>query len=462
MKNVKSEWSPGTNNWVIGTEFLSGDAAPPADGVNFIGTDFVSSNGTLTAGSADWQVDLITGDYTSPVSEVSDYPDMGPPPTWTADPLQQETEYRARVKYRSTTGEESPWSNDATFKTAGAPILKADPGDLQRITGGTTTFTKLTCPVKIVNFGSSNNAVKAVGIDGKLYGSAGTAGVLNLKSAAPTNIGAIAVGYNNYDTNLNYMGYLFEDQTVEYHVTPLSISPNPSGETFTKIGTFGCVTSVVYAISTSDEVWVAGEAGKIVGGTSILANQWIKLNVTLPGGRKIKETCGAGGGNYDAPNILLLADDGTLWSVRDNAGMVPGIPQGTPTSPAQVSAGTTFTHINTASENYSTGGSVSAIDTDGNLWYAATVAGSFNGVAYSWQKVPGQEGLWEEPICGSYTAPNSRPLMGLRKDGYYWSNTVGTLNFFKVNGQTSPTSSSGTGRNAQNYSGAILWAITPD
>ena len=450
----KGPWGPvNDGHYVIGP----GVSAPYS--FKITSSDFESDpTGTLTHGSTDWEItDINDTGYANIID--SSYNDSVNLKEWEPNNVKGEKEYRTRVRYQASTGEYSQWSDSVLFETEEEPVLKADPGLLNRITGGTTSFFEVTGPLKIINFATSYNSVKAVGIDGKLYGCAATAGVLNQKSAAPDNIGAIAVGYDNTDANLNYMCYLFDDQTIQWNVTS-SVSPSPPGETFRKIGTFGCVTNCVYAISTSDEVWVAGIGGKSIAGTGIIDGQWVKLNVTMPGGRKIKEICGSGAGNYDAPNILLLADDGTLWNVYTGGGQCPGLPTGTAAAPAQVSAGTTFTHINTAGGNYGAYGAISATDTDGNLWYAATAVASFDGTAYSWKKVPGQEGLWEEPVFGAYNT--GTPLMGLRKDGYYWSNIIGTLNFFKVDGQTTPTTSSGTGRAAQNYYGAILWGILPD
>ena len=48
-----------------------------------------------------------------------------PQPKWTSGELEDETEYRARTKYYAASGEESPWSDDVTFKT-GKWILRLE------------------------------------------------------------------------------------------------------------------------------------------------------------------------------------------------------------------------------------------------------------------------------------------------------------------------------------------------
>ena len=51
--------------------------APDPSGVNFVGSTFVSSDGSLDAGSADWQVTTLADtSYSSIVSEVEKHPDM--------------------------------------------------------------------------------------------------------------------------------------------------------------------------------------------------------------------------------------------------------------------------------------------------------------------------------------------------------------------------------------------------
>ena len=114
------DWSANTGNWAVGPVKTLSDTAPDPSGVPFLGSDFASSDGSLVAGSADWQVTTLadTG-YSSIVSEVEKHPDMTDPrPKWTSGALEGETEYRARTKYYAASGEESPWSDDVTFKTA--------------------------------------------------------------------------------------------------------------------------------------------------------------------------------------------------------------------------------------------------------------------------------------------------------------------------------------------------------
>ena len=119
-------WAPGQT--VVGPEVSDPNAVDPS-GVNFVGSPFASSDGSLTEGSADWQVTTLADTtYSSIVSEVEKHPDMtDPQPKWTSGELEDETEYRARTKYYAASGEESPWSDDVTFKTASDTIVVAKP-----------------------------------------------------------------------------------------------------------------------------------------------------------------------------------------------------------------------------------------------------------------------------------------------------------------------------------------------
>ena len=129
ISGITGTFVANAGKYVIGPEVLSGDAAVDPSGVNFLGSTFASSDGSLVAGSADWQVTTLadTG-YSSIVSQVSQHPDMtDPQPKWTSGELEDETEYRARTKYYAASGEESPWSEDVTFKTASDTIVVAKP-----------------------------------------------------------------------------------------------------------------------------------------------------------------------------------------------------------------------------------------------------------------------------------------------------------------------------------------------
>jgi hypothetical protein len=256
--------------------------------------------------------------------------------------------------------------------------------------------------------------------------------------------------------------YLKNDGTLVVQERGGISVPAPAGKQFKKIGTFGCVTEVFWAIATDNTVWVSGPSK--VGSQTTVTTQFDLLTVVLPGGRHIVGLAGAGGGSYDAPNILILADDGTLWCVCSSpSGLIPGLPTTgtTNAAPAQVSPGVTFTAVTTAGGNYSAYGAAAAIDSLGNLWYGATTASSnVTGGPRSWDVVPGTTGQWVEPVFGSYSA--NTPLMGLHKDGYiYVSPQGGALAFTRPTGQTVPTSGLGTARVAQNFSGAILGCILP-
>ena len=169
MAFVTGTWAAG--NTIIGSPVLNSEAGPDPSGVNFVGSTFASSDGTLTAGSADWQVTTLADTtYSSPVSSVDKHPEMGPPPTWNSGELEGETEYRARTKYYAASGEESPWSDDVTFKTANpAPLKTSDPGDLYFVDVTTKAITKAKLPEKVINYATDSFSTVAVGLSGKVY-----------------------------------------------------------------------------------------------------------------------------------------------------------------------------------------------------------------------------------------------------------------------------------------------------
>ena len=182
LKTTTGAWSTGRR--VLGVPQAGPGTAPDPSGVNFVGSTFASSDGSLTAGSADWQVTTLadTG-YSSIVSEVEKHPDMtDPQPKWTSGALEGETEYRARTKYYAATGEESAWSDDVTFKTKGGGnegYRSATPGhvyNLKKSGGFAVVGDKISIPgdVKIVAVAngkgpSVNYLAIYLGVDGFAY-----------------------------------------------------------------------------------------------------------------------------------------------------------------------------------------------------------------------------------------------------------------------------------------------------
>ena len=164
-------WIVNAGKFVIGKEYPSGDAAPDPDDVNFIGTNFVGTEATMTHASSDWQVaEFADTTYSSPTSEVTDDPAGSPPPSWTSGALEGDTKYRARVRYKSTSGVVSEWSDDRTFVTEKAGSdLAVKPGPLWA-TGSTAgkPGSLKTNPVKMVSVAWGELGV-ALGLDGKLY-----------------------------------------------------------------------------------------------------------------------------------------------------------------------------------------------------------------------------------------------------------------------------------------------------
>ena len=172
ISGTTGAWSPSTNNYVVGPEVTDPNAPDPS-GVNFLGSTFASSDGSLDPGSADWQVTTLadTG-YSSIVSEVEKHPDMtDPQPKWISGALEGETEYRARTKYYAASGEESPWSDDITFKTGiGTKDTQTTPGAIYVVgPNNLTPVRKAKDDILFVSTCSNNSRFYGIGIDGAIY-----------------------------------------------------------------------------------------------------------------------------------------------------------------------------------------------------------------------------------------------------------------------------------------------------
>ena len=139
------------------------------------------------------------------MSEVEKHPDMtDPQPKWTSGALEVETEYRARTKYYAASGEESPWSEDVTFKTdRKETTVKSTPGDVFLFNNPTTELIPVTTSpaTKLINLCTSSD-IHAVGSDGQHYSadtdfnSTVTMTVAGIQPF-PLNLQDISFGYNN-------------------------------------------------------------------------------------------------------------------------------------------------------------------------------------------------------------------------------------------------------------------------
>ena len=90
---------------ITGVDEITGDTAV------LHGSPFVDPDAGDTHKESQWQVDLVTGDFSNPV--VDSGPRTGALTSFTARGLAGETTYKARVRYRDQDNAWSPWSDPA-------------------------------------------------------------------------------------------------------------------------------------------------------------------------------------------------------------------------------------------------------------------------------------------------------------------------------------------------------------
>ena len=298
--------------------------------MNFVGSDFASSDGSLVAGSADWQVTLKTDTtYSSIVSEVEKHPDMTDPrPKWTSGALEAEKEYRARTKYYAASGEESPWSDDVTFKTAAdneSGDIIATPGHLCVYNQGAAPNNDFIIPELIINWSCSlNHAV--VGESGAIYYGpdvSATSGTFTLAPEWTTRLnGAKAIDvFQAYSKAFNDKGMLvLADNGKVYSVRHSGIVPGQDDLFFKRMIKLGGVTDVVLLETDDNQIygWAANNAP--FGNTFVhyVGNQQItdltlnKIDFGLPAGESLKVVAGASG-SYSPQYILWLSESGKIY-----------------------------------------------------------------------------------------------------------------------------------------------------
>lgn len=408
-----------------------------------------------THASSDWQVTLAT-DTTFATPVVQSMADATHKVSWNGGPLQASIDYIVRVRHNGTGGISSAWSAVVAFKTKKSFIASASPGDVW-ITKNGAAMTKLTAPVKIINLASDAASYYGVGVDGKVYkcDAAGST-TFTMDPDSPADVVQTAV-----DTNGQRKLYLKSDSTVASVGGKGSVAITlPPGFKAGKIGTLGCTTQLLYAVALDGSVYAGGLVGKLGDFSCDASFQLVPL--VLPGGRAVKEICGTGGGNYDAPNIAILATDGTLWSVTSDVSIaVDGFKtSSTMAAPRQVAAGTFFSSISTTGGNYQTYGSISADEVNGDIWYGATLAANnASGAARTFSKVA-DGSKWRESWYGPFAANNA--VAGLKQDGYiYVSPAASGLSFVKVANQPKPLTTVGNIRSVMNLAGDTIAVIYP-
>ena len=426
LKETNGDWSANTGNWVIGPVKTLSDTAPDPSGVNFVGSNFVSSDGSLVEGSADWQVTTLadTG-YSSIVSSVPKHPDMSPP-SWTSGELEGETEYRARTKYYAASGEASEWSDDVTFKTdVGKVSIVNKPGQLYFLTNRSNITKPNQPPVKLVNF---------------------TLGKLFYESLAAFGIGADGNVYKATNkNNLSWSQYTFDGKAVGLVASYLDsdkafIIANNDGTLSTgsnvsappasiqgKINNLvavGCGSNVLSVETNEGEIWVYGTDGnaKKFGSTSLSANSWVNANVSVPPGESIVKIAGIpddDAPNYSTANLAILTDVGNVYTViGGNSG--PQIPSGPPSGGTNSSPNLWLTDVKDINpiDRSDIKGGFTALKNDNTLWLGTCAR--YGGYAFNagmpWQQLPDDD--WTTTI---YSMPQlNGAAVAVKKDGYIY------------------------------------------
>ena len=308
VEEFPKRWITKQGKTVSGDSRLQG-SAPNPDGVSFVGSTFASSDSSLTAASADWQVAVSTDtSYSSPVTQVSNHPDMTPQPTWTSGRIDQNTEYRARTRYKSTTGEVSAWSDDVQFKTSISQAVNSLPGDVWSAANTAPTLSYRTASSRIALLACADK-VLAVGSDGQLYHSPNANG--NFAQANPS------VSFSSVPISASgvYGGVpgLFVDQDgyiSAYNATGGVVAQNfliaPGVKT--RVVTVNATATKCAALSQDGQIYTSPAAAQIG------ADDWYALPV-MPGGftrLSYGNTYNWAGAN-GSPHMFGVKADGTVW-----------------------------------------------------------------------------------------------------------------------------------------------------
>ena len=257
----------------------SADAAVDPNDIPIQSTDFACTPpGALTHGKSEWWIaeksdlnytgaGVIKNDSSSDLTEYK-------------VTLEEDKEYRVKVKHKATDGKESEWSDDATFATKSPQVPTAKPGDVYRLSASEPDkLIPCNVPVKVVNLavGSyrANSGAYAIGVDGKMYScingsndftDTGRTGVLS--AAATTELHVI---------NGNHSGYVTDDGIAHFNVdgtfydTPFPVK---------MMGTFGTYNEVAYCINEEGtELYAIGRSGRLVITTTMNGSSWVKLTL---------------------------------------------------------------------------------------------------------------------------------------------------------------------------------------
>ena len=438
-------WIANAGKFVVGEQFPSKNAAPDVDGLTLIATDFVDSPyGSLTHGSSDWQVAAFSDtSYSAPVASATG--DATNKTTWEATPtLEEGTRYRARVRYKADSGEESPWSDDTTFETKSNPFAQLEPCNLwQNFGGATSTWGKIVAPAPVINAGQyyMNDGRRnfAICTDGKIYSSA--ANTANSSADAvmtPPSNPAIS-GLTDL---VNFWG-AYQSSNINDWVALKTDGSIVNGQGYTDldgkkvIGFYplGPVSRMMLLKTDDNEIWCYSMISNTYNiGSETTSNRGLfKLNIGgFPAGVELVDVVGGtsnnSSGGYDTACLIFLGSDGKIYtsaSTESNAincmsawgfsatGRNESVYQET-TFPANFKAlygGST----------YSTEACFSALTEDGDLWFAGLGGNKITNGERAFSLFDDTNKYLSGIVC-TYQVTNS---YSLRADGKLWGKFQG-------------------------------------
>ena len=440
-------WIVNAGKFVIGEQFPSKNAAPDADGLTLIATDFVDSPyGSLTHGSSDWQVTAFSDtSYSAPVASATG--DATNKTTWEVTPtLEEGTRYRARVRYKaSEIGKDpSPWSDDTTFETKSNPFAQLEPCNLwQNFGGATSTWGKIVAPAPVINAGQyymdDGRRNFAICTDGKIYSSA--ANTANSSADAvmtPPSNPAIS-GLTDL---VNFWG-AYQSSNINDWVALKTDGSIVNGQGYTDldgkkvIGFYplGPVSRMMLLKTDDNEIWCYSMISNTYNiGSETTSNRGLfKLNIGgFPAGVELVDVVGGtsnnSSGGYDTACLIFLGSDGKIYtsaSTESNAincmsawgfsatGRNESVYQET-TFPANFKAlygGST----------YSTEACFSALTEDGDLWFAGLGGNKITNGERAFSLFDDTNKYLSGIVC-TYQVTNS---YSLRADGKLWGKFQG-------------------------------------
>lgn len=435
-----------------------------AAGVNFVGTNFVGTEATMTHASSDWQIaEFSDTSYSNPASEVTDDPAGSPPPSWTSGQLQGDTKYRARVRYKSTSGVVSEWSDDRTFVTEFNPFAQLEPCNLwQNFGGATSAWGKLIAPAPVINTGQyymdDGRRNFAICVDGKIYSSAA--------NTASSSADAVMTPPSNPAISaltdvVNFWGG-YESANINDWVALKADGSIVNGQGYTNLDgkkvvgfyPLGPVSRMMLLKTDDNEIWCYSMISNVYNiGSELTSNRGLfKLNIGgFPAGVEIVDVVGGtsnnSSGGYDTACLIFLGSDGKIYTSSSTATNATNCMTtwgfSTTGRNNSVYQETTFPDNFKAlygGSTYSTEACFSALTENGDLWFAGLSGNKITNNNRTFSLFDDTNKYLSGIVC-TYQVANS---YSLRSDGKLWGKFQGYVTNGKDYVEIQPPDYNGT------------------